>query len=129
MRMRIRWRERVTSWVDITGRGMGMIAFALNRVTGLGLVLYLFLHFLLLSLLAVGPSAWNMFVAIAQSPLFLAFDILLFAGLLIHGLNGIRLALIGFGIGVPRQRWMFLAGMTAGALVLLAAAMRLLAGL
>jgi len=114
------------SWLDITGRGLGMIAFILNRITGLALVVYLFLHFGLLSLLAAGPGAWDLFVVLAKSPLFLGFDILLFTGLLIHGLNGFRLALIGFHIGLNHQRIMFLLAMTIGLLVLLAAASKLL---
>jgi succinate dehydrogenase / fumarate reductase, cytochrome b subunit len=120
--MRDRFVRSVFNWVDISGRGFGMIAFVLNRVTGLGLVLYLILHFMLLSLLAAGQGGWNMFIAVAKSPLFLGFDLLLFAGLLIHGLNGIRLTLVGFGVGVGAQRTMFLVAMTASfALILLIA--------
>jgi succinate dehydrogenase/fumarate reductase cytochrome b subunit len=38
-------------------------------------------------------------------------DIVLIVGMLAHGLNGIRLGLIGFGIGVPRQKIMLWIGL------------------
>jgi succinate dehydrogenase / fumarate reductase, cytochrome b subunit len=128
MRMLDHMGRGVLSWLDVRGRGLGMVAFVLNRITGLALVVYLFLHFGLLSLLAAGPGAWNLFVAVAKSPLFLGFDILLFAGLLMHGLNGIRLAMLGFGIGLNRQRRMFLLAMLVGAGILFAAIVRLFTG-
>ena len=80
-------------WIDIRGRRTGMWAFALNRLTGIGLVVYLYLHFVMLSQLLQGPAAWDAFVALARSPLVLVFDVVLFAGLVIHGLNGFRVAL------------------------------------
>jgi succinate dehydrogenase / fumarate reductase cytochrome b subunit len=68
--------------------------------------LYLFLHLVILSQLAIGPEAWDSFVATAKSPAFLLLDVILIIGILAHGLNGIRLSLIGFGIGVPSHKLM-----------------------
>jgi succinate dehydrogenase / fumarate reductase, cytochrome b subunit len=127
-RMRTHWWNGIAGWLDIRGRGFDMIAFVLNRITGLALVAYLVLHLIILSLLAAGPAAWNLFVTIAKSPLFLGFDLLLLAGLLIHGLNGIRLILVGFSTGLRYQRTMFIVAMAAGAALLLAAAARLFGG-
>ena len=53
---------------------------------------------MILSTLARGPDAWDSFVGLASSPVVLAFDVLLLAGLLLHGLNGIRLTLMGFAL-------------------------------
>jgi succinate dehydrogenase / fumarate reductase cytochrome b subunit len=98
-------------WFDVRGRRVGMWAYVFMRLSAIGLVLYLFLHLGILSQLAVGPSAWDNFVAMAKSPAFLLLDIVLIAGMLVHGLNGLRLALIGFGIGVPRHKAMLWIGL------------------
>lgn len=105
-------------WIDIRGRRTGMWAFALNRLTGIGLVVYLYLHFVMLSQLLQGRAAWDSFVALARSPLVLVFDVVLFAGLVIHGLNGFRVALNGFGIGVRQQKAIFYGLMIIAAVVL-----------
>ncbi len=98
-------------WFNLRGKRVGFWAYVVMRLSAIGLVLYLFLHLVILSLLAQGPAAWDGFVALAKSPAFLLLDIILIVGILAHGLNGIRLGLIGFGIGVPRQKvmlWVFL---------------------
>jgi succinate dehydrogenase/fumarate reductase cytochrome b subunit len=67
-------------------------------------------------------------VDIALSPPFLALDVLLLVGMLIHGLNGIRVGLIGLGLVASRQRAMFIALMTIAALVALVGALRIFGG-
>ena len=118
-------RRGVASWGDPRGRRLGGWAFVLHRVTGLGILIYLFLHLAVLSLLARGPSAWDDFVSIALSPFFLFFDVVLIFGLLAHGLNGIRVTLVGFGLVVDRQKAMFVALMVLGAIILIVAALRI----
>ncbi len=83
---------------------LGGMAFLVNRAAGLGLVAYLYLHLLMLSMLARGPDAWDSFVDLALSPPFLAIDAILFAGMLIHAVNGIRVVLIGIGLVARGQR-------------------------
>jgi len=102
-----------------------MWAYALNRVTGIGLVVYLYLHLGVLSLLIRGQSAWDAFVAVARSPFVLALDVILLAGVLIHGLNGLRLAITGFGFNVGTQKALFILLMLGGALLLLIAALKI----
>ncbi len=116
----------VIAWFDMRRGGLGLAAFVLNRVTGLGLVVYLFVHLIVLSLLARGPSAWDDFVRLARSPLFLLLDIVLLAGVLIHGLNGIRVTLVGLGIGISRQKVTFVGLMAAAVVLLVAAALGVL---
>jgi len=79
----------------------------LMRLTGIGLVIYLFLHLYVLRLLAQGPEAWDAFIATAKSPLFLMLDGILILGLLYHAFNGVRVTLLGLGIGVPLQARLF----------------------
>lgn len=117
---RLPTRRHVERWFVPLGRGIGMWAYVLNRVAGLGLVVYLYLHLGILSLLSGGAGSWNSFVAVAKSPLVLALDVLLIAGALVHGLNGLRLGLVGFGFMVRLQRPL-LVGLMAVALVALVA--------
>ena len=99
--------RRTAQWADVRRRGVGMWAYTLNRVTGVGLVVYLYLHLVVLSMLAGGPDMWDPFVELARSPLFLALDVILIAGWLIHGLNGIRVTLTGLGFGTRYQKNLF----------------------
>lgn len=115
-----------TGWLDPRGRAIGSWAFAVNRVTGLGLVFYLYLHLAVLSLLLVGESAWDDFLRIATTTIFLLLDVLLLFGLLYHGLNGIRVALVGSGVVPNRQRALFWAGTVIGTLALAYGALRIL---
>ena len=114
-------KRPLRSWFDVRRRRVGSWAFALNRLTGLGLTLYLFLHLGILTILLQGESAWNDFVEIVKSPLFLFFDVVLIFGLIFHGLNGLRVALVGTSISTDRQRSLFWILMAIG-LVLLAGA-------
>ena len=94
-------------WFDARNRDVGMWAFALNRLTAIGLVVYLFLHLVVLSTLARGPQAYESFLAIIKSPVFVFGEWLVVIGGLYHGLNGIRIALTSFGLAVPYQKQIF----------------------
>jgi succinate dehydrogenase / fumarate reductase cytochrome b subunit len=104
-----------------------MWAYALNRITGIGLVVYLYMHLGVLSMLARGQSSWDSFIALARSPFYLALDVILLAGILIHGLNGIRVALTGFDIGVGVQKRLFVILMLISAAALVVAAAKIFA--
>ncbi|MBI4770426.1 MAG: succinate dehydrogenase, cytochrome b556 subunit [Chloroflexi bacterium] len=120
--------RRAARWADVRKRRTGMWAFALNRITGIGLVVYLYLHLVVLSMLAGGPESWDSFVRLARSRAFLALDVLLIAGALIHGLNGVRVALTGFGVGVRTQKALFGGLMAVAAVALFASALKILGG-
>ena len=115
-----------SGWFDPRGRTIGGWAFAVNRITGLGLVFYLYLHLAVLSLLLGGADAWNDFLRIATTTVFLLLDVLLVFGLLYHGLNGVRVALIGTGLVPGRERALFWAGTVIGTITLIAAGLHIL---
>ncbi len=94
-------------WFDVRRRDVGMWAFALNRITAIGLVVYLFLHLIVLGKLAGGPEAYDSFIAIVKSPMFIFAEWLVVVGGLYHGLNGLRIGLTSFGIAVPYQKQIF----------------------
>lgn len=113
-------RGNFWKWFHAFRRAPGMWAYALNRLTALGLTFYLFMHLVVLRTLADGPEAYGEFVALVKSPVFVFGELLVVIGGVYHGLNGIRLGLTTFGIGVPYQKQMFYAVLIITAVVSLA---------
>ncbi|MDO8105831.1 hypothetical protein Q6348_01305 [Isoptericola sp. b441] len=101
-------------------------AFLANRVAGLVLVAYLYLHLAVLSLLVRGPESWDGFLAVASHPAVLVVDVVLFAAVAWHAVNGIRVGLVGTGVAVRRQRAMLVAVLGASVLAVTMAAVALL---
>jgi len=101
-------RKRVMRWFSPWKRSLGTWGFVLNRAAGIGLVVYLYLHLVVLSTLLRGAEAWDAYIALAKGIPILILDVVLIAGLLGHGLNGLRVALIGSGMLVKWQRQLFL---------------------
>lgn len=118
----VRPKRPLRAWFDVRKKRLGSLAFALNRLTGLGLVLYLFLHLGVLSLLLGGEEGWDEFVRLARTPIFLSLDVILIFGILFHGLNGIRVALVGMGISVRNHRQLFWVLITVGLILLVISA-------
>jgi succinate dehydrogenase / fumarate reductase cytochrome b subunit len=114
-------------WIDFRRRNPGIWAFVLNRLTGIGLTIYLFLHFALLSTLLMGEETWNSFMALAKTPPFLLLDVVLLFGLLFHGLNGLRQVLLACNVGLDRHKAIFWALMLVGAVALVYAGARIFA--
>ncbi len=94
-------------WFDPRSRSISTWGFILNRITALGLTLYLFLHLVMLGNLAKGPQAYAQFLEFAHIWPVKIGEMLVIAGGLIHGLNGIRIALTSFGVGARSQRAIF----------------------
>jgi succinate dehydrogenase / fumarate reductase, cytochrome b subunit len=120
--------RRAGRWFDVRRRKLGMWAYALNRITGIGLVVYLYLHLAVLSLLSRGPGSWDPFVSLARAPFFLTLDVILIAGILIHGLNGLRVTLTGFAVGVKAQKALFGILMLVAVVALFVAALLIFGG-
>jgi len=89
------------------GRGLGMWAWLLHRVTALLLVFYLILHILVISSSLGGSGLFDPLLRLLQTPLFVLLEMGLTAAVLIHGLNGIRIVLFDLGLGVRRQKEIF----------------------
>lgn len=104
------------NWFNPSGRQMSGWGFSLNRITALGLTLYLYLHLVILGQLARGPNAYDNFLKLIHSPLFIFGEVLVVAAGLIHGLNGLRIALTSLGVAVPQQKSL-LVGLMALALL------------
>lgn len=98
----------ILRWFDPRGRALSDYAFMLNRITALGLTLYLFMHLIVLGQLARGPEAYDGFLELIENPIMKFGELLVVAAVFIHGLNGIRIGLNSLGIAVPRQREIFI---------------------
>jgi succinate dehydrogenase / fumarate reductase cytochrome b subunit len=107
------------SWFIPIGRQIGGWAFALNRVTAIGLTFYLFLHLVILGKLAQGPGSYDQFLALTENPIIKFGEWLVVAAVLLHGMNGIRIVLTSFGVGVTRQKQLFYGFMVVAVLVIL----------
>jgi len=71
----------------------GMFTFILHRVTGVFLVIYLFIHIWSLSHAFEGIAALRSAFELYNTPIFHIGEYLLLICVLIHGLNGLRLLL------------------------------------
>jgi succinate dehydrogenase / fumarate reductase cytochrome b subunit len=118
-----------SGWLEPRGRGHGGRALALHRVTGLVIVVYLYLHLGVLSMLLVGRSSWGSFLSLVTAKGFLALEVVLIGTVLFHGLNGIRVALVGSGIAVKHERTMLWAAGAVGTAGVIFAALHILGAL
>lgn len=104
-----------------------MVAWVIQRVTGLLLLLYLLLHVHTVSKLSEGPAAFDEAITTFHSPLFKLLEIGLLGTVVLHALNGIRITLVDLGVGVENQRQLFWAvTIGVGLLVFLAGAIPML---
>jgi succinate dehydrogenase / fumarate reductase cytochrome b subunit len=113
--------RRLAYWLEPRWRDPGWLAFALNRLTGHILVLYLVLHLIVLSQLVDGPAGWDRLLGIFGSRPFLVADVLLIAAVIFHGLNGLRVAALTFGIGMRHTGLLILVVIAASAALTAAA--------
>lgn len=81
----------------------GLIAWAVHRTSGVLLVLYLCLHLAVLSRLS-NPAAYASVVRLAAHPLVQALEFGLLGLLAAHGLNGLRVTLLEFGLPTRLHR-------------------------
>lgn len=73
-----------------------MISWALHRITGLGVLLFLLLHIVDIFLVNYGPDVFNELLFLYRHPVFRIGEIILVAGLYYHAANGVRIILIDF---------------------------------
>src|SRR5689334_13113074 len=74
----------------------GHWSWLLHRITGLGVLLFLLVHIVDITLIGFGPKVYNDAVAIFSYGPIRFVSLALIASVLFHGLNGIRIILIDF---------------------------------
>ena len=104
----------------------GMVAHLIQRITGLLLLFYLFLHVRTIYALSEGPQAFDRAVGAFNGPFFKLLEIALLGAVILHALNGVRITILDLGLGHDRQRRLFWAwSIGLGALIFLAGAIPL----
>ena len=89
------------------GTRAGWWAWFLQRLTGVALVGYLFLHILVISTVQAGQNAFDSVLIVLQKPFFVVLDLFLITAVVYHALNGVRVLLFDLGIGLKRQAGLF----------------------
>lgn len=86
----------------------GMWSWLLHRVTGLGILLFLFIHIVDVSLLGFGPRVYDEGIALFDSVIVRLLSLSLIGAVLLHAFNGVRIMVIDFWRkGVKYQLAMF----------------------
>ena len=88
---------------------LGMVAYLGQRISGLGIVLYLFMHIFIISsaIWRPGGASINHILEHLQKPQFIVGDLVLVAAVMFHAFNGFRILLLDVGIGVKRHKVTF----------------------
>src|SRR5512137_308837 len=83
----------------------GMWAWVGHRLTGIVLVVYVFMHlsFITTASLGNGEVSFNDLMATTSQPLFILMDFLLVVVVIYHAVNGFRVVLFDMGVGIKRQ--------------------------
>ncbi len=97
-------KRRWWYWFDPRGKSAGSFGFMVNRIAGLGLTLYLFLHLVMLSKLISGEAAFTEFIELAHTPIIVAGEFLVVLAVMLHGFNGLRIATTSMGIASGAQK-------------------------
>jgi succinate dehydrogenase / fumarate reductase cytochrome b subunit len=90
-------RKPLTTWLQTLLRYRwhpGAVAYVLHRISGIALLGYLFVHISTLRGLVQGEASFNEKMQLFTAPLFKLAEWLLFAFVLFHALNGVRIALL-----------------------------------
>ncbi|MBV6479382.1 MAG: Succinate dehydrogenase 2 membrane subunit SdhC [Ignavibacteria bacterium] len=92
----------------------GSWAWIFHRISGIALIAYLFLHVYSLSPLAQGETAFNNKMQVYMTPFFMVVEWILFAFVLFHSLNGLRIVIVDWadGSNYHKQlyRWSWIIG-------------------
>ncbi len=98
-----RYDNRLGLWGWLGGGRWGVerYAYALHRITGLGILFYLLIHIVVTSLRAEGIYLWTK-GAILDKPVFKFGEFLVFAAFAYHAFNGLRLVLVELGVAVGK---------------------------
>jgi succinate dehydrogenase / fumarate reductase, cytochrome b subunit len=78
------------------GSPTGQWSWIAHRVTGVGILLFLFAHIVDTALVGWGPDAYNRVVAVYHHPIVQIMELGLVGAVIYHALNGLRIMIIDF---------------------------------
>jgi succinate dehydrogenase / fumarate reductase cytochrome b subunit len=93
----------IFGWLGGGRYGADRYAYALHRLTGLGILAYFLMHIFVTGTRIGGAEKWDNTMQFFKSPIFAIGEFLVFLAFIYHAINGIRLVLVelGFLIGKP----------------------------
>ena len=101
----------------------GTAAWILQRLSGVFLTVYLISHLIVIGTSVRGEDSFDDLLSTFEKPVFLVLDAGLLGIVAFHAVNGLRLILFDFGIGLHQQKVLFWAafivavGMFVGSLI------------
>ena len=133
MQNRLKNNLGLLGWLGGGRYGAERYAYALHRLTGLGILAYFLMHIFVTGFRLGGPERWDNVIASLSSPVFKIGEFLVFLAFAYHAVNGIRLILVelGYLIGRPglpsypyhystlRQRPLFVVVMVIAAVLMI----------
>ena len=133
MQNRLKNNLGLWGWLGGGRYGAERYAYALHRLTGLGILAYFLMHIFVTGTRLGGPEKWNSAMAFFGKPTFKIGEFLVFLAFVYHAINGIRLVLVelGYMVGKPglpaypynystlRQRPFFVAVMVIAAVLMI----------
>ncbi len=84
-------------------RSTGFISFMFRRISGVALVIYLFIHLWVIGSVNAGPDVFDDRLALVQTPFFKMMEVALLAAVVYHAFDGIRLIIVHY-LGVTSYR-------------------------
>jgi succinate dehydrogenase / fumarate reductase cytochrome b subunit len=133
MQNRLKNNLGLMGWLGGGRYGAERYAYALHRLSGLGILAYFLLHIFVTGSRVGGPEKWESWMAFFNTPFFKIGEFLVFLAFAYHAINGIRLILVelGYLIGRPglpaypynystlRQRPLFVVAMVIAAVLMI----------
>jgi succinate dehydrogenase / fumarate reductase, cytochrome b subunit len=90
-------KTALTGYLNYRGRE-GHWSFLLHRITGLGVLLFLFIHIVDTSLVLFNPHLYEEALALYRSTLFGLGEVVIVFCVFYHGVNGLRVAILDMAL-------------------------------
>jgi len=84
--------------------GEGMWSWVAQRITGIAVFFFLFVHVLDTALVRVSPEAYDLVIATYKTPIVNLLEVGLVGAVLYHALNGLRVIAVDFWSRGPRYQ-------------------------
>jgi succinate dehydrogenase / fumarate reductase cytochrome b subunit len=94
--MRRAARGRTAGFGSLYKGREGQWSWIAHRVTGVAIILFLFVHVVDTALVGWGPDAYNRVVSVYKNPFIRLLELGLVAAVIYHALNGVRIMIIDF---------------------------------
>ena len=133
MQNRLKNNLGLMGWLSGGRYGADRYAYALHRLSGLGILAYFLMHIFVTGFRVNGKTHWDQTMGSLSSPFFKIGEFMVYLAFAYHAINGIRLILVelGYMIGKPglpsypynystlRQRPLFVVVMVLAAVLMI----------